>query len=110
MRCNSLKQLYEVIEKKIANYKIVLNEDNLIIENSLNHFIKIAFNQGFFDVYIDDIYYHDVDKFDIEETIESIMNNYILFKNNTAHILSLKEFDKAIKKDENAQIFKFNNV
>lgn len=110
MRYESLKQLYEVIEKKLPSYKIVLNENNLIIENSLNHFIKIVFNLGFFEVYIDDIYYHDVDKFDIEETIETIMTNYILFKNDSAHILSPKEYDKAIKKDENAHIFKFNNV
>ena len=62
------------------------------------------------DVYIDDIYYHDVDKFDIEETIESIITNYILFKNNSAHIISPKEYEKVIKKDESAHIFKFNNV
>lgn len=110
MRCDSLKQLYEIIEKKLLSYKIVLNEETLIIENSFNHFIKIVFNLGLFDVYIDDIYYHDVDKFDIEETIETIMTNYILFKNNSAHILSQEEYDKVIKKDENAHIFKFNNL
>ena len=50
------------------------------------------------------------DKFDIEETIESIITNYILFKNNSAHIISPKEYEKVIKKDESAHIFKFNNV
>ena len=110
MRFESLKQLYKVISKKMPSYKIVLNENDLIIENSMNHVIKIVFNFGFFDVYIDDIYYHDVDKFDIEETIESIITNYILFKNNSAHIISPKEYEKVIKKDENAHIFKFNNV
>lgn len=110
MRCESLKQLYEVLLKKMPSYKIVLNEDNLIIVNSTNHVIKIVFNLGFFDVYIDDIYYHDIDKFDIEETIETIMTNYILFTNNSAHILSPKEYDKVIKKDENAHTIKFNNV
>ena len=109
MRFESLKQLYEVISKKMPSYKIVLNENDLIIENSMNHVIKIVFNFGFFDVYIDDIYYHDVDKFDIEETIESIIANYILFKNNSAHIISPKEYEKLLKKDENAHIFKFNN-
>ena len=107
MRYDSLKQLYDVVEKTIKNYNIVLNDNNLIIENTSKHFIKISFNHGFFDVWIDDIYYHDVDKFDIEETIESIINNYILFKNNTAHVLSLKEFKKIIKKDPNAQILQF---
>ena len=110
MRYESLKQLYEVVSKKTTSYKTVLNENTLIIENSMNHFIKIIFNFGFFDVYIDDIYYHDVDKYDIEETIESIITNYILFKNNSAHILSPKEYNKIIKKDKNAHIFKFNNV
>ena len=110
MRLESLKQLYEVISKKMMNYKIMLNKNNLIIEDSMNHFIKIVYNFGFFDVYINDIYYHDVDKYDIEETIESIITNYILFKNNSAHILSPKEYEKVIKKDENAYIFKFNNV
>ena len=110
MRYESLKQLYEVILKKMPNYKVILNENDLIIENSMKHFIKIVFNFGFFDVYIDDIYYHDVDKFDIEETIESIITNYILFKNNSAHILSLREYEKSCKKDENAHIIKFNNV
>ena len=105
MRCESLKQLYEVISKKLLSYKIVLNENDLIIDNSMNHFIKIVFNFGFFDVYIDDIHYHDVDKFDIEETIESIITNYILFKNNSAHIISPKEYEKVIKKGEN--VFKF---
>lgn len=108
MRCESLKQLYKVISQKNTNYKIVLNENDLFIENSMNHFIKIVFNNGFFDVYIDNIYYHDVDKFDIEETIESIMTNYILFKNNSAHILSPEEYYKVIKKNKNAHIFKFN--
>jgi len=110
MRCESLKQLYEVIFKKMQSYKIVLNENDMIIENSTNHFIKIVFNFGFFDVYIDDIHYHDVDKFDIEETIESIITNYILFKNNSAHIISQKEYEKVIKKGENVHIFKFSNV
>ena len=98
MRCESLKQLYEVISKKMTSYNIVLNENYLTIENSMSHVIKIVFNFGFFDVYIDDIYYHDVDKFDIEETIESIITNYILFKNNSAHIISPKEYEKVIKK------------
>ena len=92
---------------KTIKFLFKLNDNNLIIENTSKHFIKISFNHGFFDVYIDDIYYHDVDKFDIEETIESIINNYILFKDNTAHILSLKEFKKIIKKDPNAQILQF---
>ena len=87
----------------------MLNENNLIIENSMNHFIKIVFNHGFFDVYIDNVYYYDIDKFDIEETIESIMTDYILFKNNFAHILSQKEYEKVIKKDKNACIYKFNH-
>ena len=52
MRCESLKQLYEVISKKMPSYNIVLNENDLIIENSMNHFIKIVFNFGFFDVYL----------------------------------------------------------
>ena len=107
MRYDSLKQLYDVVEKKIKNYNIVLNDNNLIIENTSKHFIKISFNHGFFDVCIDDIYYHDIDKFDIEETIESIINNYILFKDNTAHILSLEEFKKTIKKYPKAQILQF---
>ena len=107
MRYDSLKQLYDVIEKKIKNYNIVLNDNNLIIENTSKHFIKISFNHGFFNVCIDDIHYYDIDTFDIEETIESIINNYILFKDNTAHILSLKEFKKIIKKDPNAQILQF---
>lgn len=110
MRCESLKQLYEVISKKLTSYKIVLNEDCLIIEGSMNHFIKIVFNFGSFDVYIDNIYYHDVDGFDIEESLESIMTNWILFKNNSAHILSPKDYDRVIKKDKNAHIFKFNNI
>ena len=107
MRYDSLKQLYDVVEKKIKNYNIVLNDNNLIIENTSKHFIKIIFDYGFFDVYIDDIFCHDVDSFDIEETIESILNDYILFKDNTVHILSLEEFKKVIKKDPKAQIFKF---
>ena len=107
MRYDSLKQLYDVVDKKINNYNIVLNDNNLIIENTFKHFIKIIFNHGFFDVYIDDIFYHDIDKFDIEEAIESIINNYILFKDNTTHILSLEEFKKVIKKDPKAQILKF---
>ena len=110
VRCESLKQLYEVISKKMTNYNIVLNENYLIVENSMSHVIKIVFNSGFFDVYIDDIFYHDVDKWDIEESIESIITNYILFKNNSAHIISPKEYEKVIKKDESAHIFKFNNV
>ena len=110
MRCESLKQLYEVISKKMTSYNIVLNENYLTIENSTSHVIKIVFNSGFFDVYIDDIFYHDVDKWDIEESIESIITNYILFKNNSAHIISPKEYEKVIKKDKSAHIFKFNNV
>lgn len=110
MRCESLKQLYEVIYKKMPSYNVVLNEDNLIIEGSMNHFIKIVFNFGSFDVYIDNVYYHDVDGFDIEESLESIMTNWILFKNNSAHIISPKEYEKVIKKDGKAHIFKFNNI
>ena len=111
MRCESLKQLYEVISKKMTNYNIVLNENYLIVENSMrSHVIKIVFNSGFFDVYIDDIFYHDVDKWDIEESIESIITDYILFKYNSAHIISPKEYEKVIKKDRSAHIFKFNNV
>ena len=109
MRCESLKQLYDMIFNKISNYKIVLNEDNLIIENHINHVIKIVYHFGSFNVYIDDCYYHDVDKFDIEETIETIIKDYILLKNKTAHILSLKERDEVIKKDKNAYIFKFDD-
>ena len=107
MRYDSLKQLYDVVKKKINNYNIVLNDNNLIIENTFKHFIRISFNHGFFDVYIDDIYYYDIDTFDIEETIESIINSYILFKDNTVHVLSLEEFKKIIKKDPKAQIFQF---
>ncbi len=107
MKYDSLKQLYDAIRKNIVDYKIVLNDDNLIIENSLHHVIKIIFNKGYFDVYIDDIYYYDVDKFDIEETLESIMSDYIYFKNNDVFVLTSKEFEKVIKKDANAHVFKF---
>lgn len=110
MRIESLKQLYEIILKKMPSYKIVLNESNLIIKNSMNHFIKIVFNHGFFDVYIDNFYYYDVDPLDIEDTIESIITEeYILFKNNTVYTLSQKQYEKVIKKDKKACIIKFNN-
>ena len=44
MRYESLKQLYDVISKKMTSYKTVLNENTLIIKNSMNHVIKIIFN------------------------------------------------------------------
>lgn len=98
MRYDSLKQLYEIIEQKLVNCKIILNDDTLTIENSSNHFIKIVFNRGFFDVYIDNVFYYDVDKFDIEGTIDDIMTGYILFKNNSVDILSPREYDKIKKR------------
>ena len=110
MRYDSLKQLYEAIEKRLLNCKIVLNNDNLIIENSFDHYIKVVFKQDFYNVYIDGVFYHDVDKFDIEETVETIMTSYILFKNNTAHVLSQKEYEKVIKKDADAIVFRFNSI
>ena len=106
MRCESLNQLYEIFKNKLENFSIDLNIDSLQIKNSSNHFIKIIYNKGFFDVFIDNAYYLDVDKYDIEETIESIMSNYILLKDDTAHVLSLQDINRIRKKDENAHIIK----
>lgn len=99
MRCESLKELYDAIVGKMSDYKIALNDNSLVIENESKHFIKVVYNRGLFDVYIDDIYYYDIDVWDIEDTIESIIfEEYIVFDGKRVYTAYLDEIIKMLKK------------
>ena len=105
---NSLKELYDAIADKMSDYKIALNDNSLVIENESKHSVKVVYNRGLFDVYIDNIYYYGIDGWDIEGIIESIVfEEYIVFDGNTVDILPLNETIKLLKKDPDIHVIKF---
>jgi hypothetical protein len=109
MRIDTLNQLYEAINinDKLQDYTITLNSNTLQISNSSNYVIKITYDRGFFVVFFDNTYYYDVDAYDIEETIESFVEDNILIQDNQIAILSDKEAKKMIKRDSSVHIIKF---
>lgn len=105
---NSLKELYDAIVDKMSNYKITLNDNSLVIENESKHSVKVVYNRGLFDVYIDNIFYRDIDGWDIEDTIEYItVEDYIVFNGKTVYTASLNEITKILKKDPDIHVIKF---
>ena len=109
MRIDTLNQLYEAINinDKFQSYTITLNNNNLQIINSSNHIVEITYDRGFFVVFFDNTYYYDVDTYDIEETIETFVEDNILIQDNQISILSDKETKKMIKRNSSAHIIKF---